>query len=136
MHGHDREVAPQRLPVRPVIERHPHAVLGAGEEQPPPHRILPHHPDEFRGGDPGDDLLPGAAVIRRAIDVRGAVLQLITVRGEVSGAGCVVRRFDAGDPCVRPEVPGRHVLPCLAAIASDVHEPVIGARPDQSLHAR
>ena len=93
----DREIEPQRLPVAAVIEAHPHAALGAGEEQPPANGILSHTADEFVRRQAGVDAGPRGAVVRCPPDVRRHVLELIAVGRDVRGSRRVVRGLDRRD---------------------------------------
>src|SRR5439155_1117683 len=62
VHRHDREVESERLPVRPVIERHPHAPLAAREQQAAACRVFAHHTHQLGRGDALHDPGPGAPV--------------------------------------------------------------------------
>ena len=137
MHGevgdrHRRQVLLQRLPVGPVVEGHVHPELGARVQQPRPDRVLPHHPhrvsrrDAPRAvGDPG----PVGPPVLRLVDVGVPVVHPVAVGGDVRLAGLVGRGGDHVDGGVGGQARGRHVLPGLAAVAGQVHEPVVRARP-------
>ena len=81
------------------------------------------------------DLLPGLSIIGSLVDPRVAIVDLMTIDGEIRSARVVTRSFDIAD-----RSPGQHVRnvlrdvsPVLPAIAGDLHETIVGARPN---HAR
>src|SRR5439155_478390 len=63
-----------------------------------------------------------------------AIVHLVEIHCKVSCAGIETRGFDIGDstPLGQSGDVGGHVGPALAAIARNLHQAVIGARPDDS----
>ena len=86
VHRDDRQVAAQRLPVGAIVERHPHPVLGAREQEAAPYRVFPHDAHELRRGDPAHRLPPRLAVVAGPVDVGRPVLELVAVGRQVGGA--------------------------------------------------
>ena len=84
-------------------------------------------------GMPVDDRRPRLAVIGRLPEVRLEVVLLIPVGRDVRGAGIEVRRLDhrgARELAIRRR---RDVRPSSAAVARDVNQPVVAARPTAAL---
>src|SRR2546428_450310 len=67
--------------------------------------------------------------------VPGGLLAPPRERGQVGGGGVVRRRLDQADrpPLGDPLDVRRDVRPVGAAVARDVHQPVVAADPDESL---
>ena len=128
---HDREVEPERLPVPAIVEAHPHAALGTGEEQSLSNGILAHAADEFSRRQSGVDPRPGGAVVRCPPDVGCHVLQLIAIGGDVGRSWRVVRGFDRGHAGEVAELLRRDAGPRHAGIAGDVQQAIVRAHPDQ-----
>ena len=131
-----RQVGLQGQPARAVVERYVQPALGPRIDQPATHRVLGHHVDERQGG-AGEcigDALPRLAVVRRLVDVRREVVQLVQVHREIGGPGVEVRRLDVGDLAPRRQLGevARHIRPLPAAVACDVHQAVVRARPDDA----
>ena len=80
------------------------------------------------------DRLPGLAVILRFVNKWIAIVYLMEIDGKVSCAGVVARRFDVAHCSPRRQVGNvlRDVSPCLATIACQLHDSIIGACPDQT----
>ena len=134
-HGRGGQVLLQRLPAVPRVERDVDCVLGAGVEHPGPLRVLHHDLGvaQHAGRNAVGDLVPGFAVVAGSVQVRVADVHLVAVGGDVGGRRVVAGRGDAahGNPLGQPRHVGRHVGPGVAPVSGDMHEPVVGARPDQ-----
>ena len=80
------------------------------------------------------DQLPGLAVIRRLVNPRVAVVDLMAIDGDVRCARVVAGRFDIADCAPRQHVGDilRQVRPRLTAVASDLHLAIVCARPNCS----
>jgi hypothetical protein len=86
----------QRLPALAVVERHEHARLGAGVEQPAPLGVLAHDVDETAARNPraiGGPVLPASRSGRRTASGRRAG----GARRRVAGVGVEVRRLERRD---------------------------------------
>ena len=129
----DGQVELQGLPARAVVERHVHPELGTGEQQPAARGILAHHAHEMRLGNPGHDLLPGAAVIARLVHVGPEVVELVARRRHIGRRRVLRRWFHGAHQTPLGQLLGRDVLPRLPAVTRHLHEAVVGAGPD---HAR
>ena len=78
--------------------------------------------------------LPGLTKVGCFVDPRVAIVLLMAIDSEVSGASVVARSFDVADRALRQHIgniPG-NVRPGLAAIASDLHLAIIRARPNRA----
>src|SRR5882762_160571 len=74
-HGSVRQVELQRVPVAPVIERHPHGTFRAGKEQAGQFRVFANR---VHGGvirDALGNLLPGPPAVVRAVDVSMQIIE-------------------------------------------------------------
>ena len=128
---HHRKIQLERLPARTVVEGDVKTRLRAGIEQSPPRRVFPDHAGERAARDPGVDLCPSLAVVRRLVEVRTEVIELVHRGGNVSGRLVVRRDVDRVDLDPLRNPPGGHVLPVPAAVACHMHEAVVGSRPDR-----
>ena len=131
----DGHVQLQRLPAAAVVERDVHAELAAGVEQPLAHRILSHDANEVVGRNAAavGEKRPRLAVIVRPVDVRTVVVRAIGGHREERAARVVGRRLDRVHQREPRHVVGRHVLPIRAVVARHLHEPVVGAGPEDAL---
>jgi hypothetical protein len=124
------QVERKRSPVIAVVHRQVEAVLRPRVEHAAAHRILPHNVRVVARRDAVDNLRPGAAEIVRPEYVRREVTEQRLLDGDVRGAGIEHGRVDLADA---PEV--GHVFRCdvrprFAAVAGDMYESIVGARPD------
>ena len=126
----DRQVARQPLPRAAVVERHPDLRLGAAVEQPAAVRILADHPGELAIRQAVGDALPRASVVARLEQIRARVIELVASGGDVAGGRVVRRRLEDADQRPFGQVRRRHRLPCPAAVAREMDEAVVGARPE------
>ncbi len=126
---HDRQVAAQALPRAAVVERDPHAAFGARVEQTAPVRILADRARDLSGRDAVGDALPRPAVVVGLEQVGMRIGELVAGRRHVAGGRVVRRRLDHADQRPLGQVGRRHPFPRPAAIAREVHEAVVGARP-------
>ena len=130
VYWHRRQVALHGLPVGAVVERDIRATFGARVEQAAPHRILADHARELVSGDAAHDLGPGRTEIRGPVQQRLEVVELEAIGGHVRRALLVVRRLHDRDAREVADPRWRHVLPRPAAVARDLHVPVVGAHPE------
>src|SRR6476469_2122505 len=86
VYRHCRQVAPERLPVTPIVEAEPHAALGAYVQEPPSCRVLAYNMRELVPRDAGVDLRPRGAVVGGLEKIRLVVVHQLTVAGEVRSA--------------------------------------------------
>src|SRR6185436_9737495 len=77
------------------------------------------------------DFPPGAAVVVCLVDVGRAIVELISLRGEVSSPSLVRRRVDETDAAERRQAGWRDVFPALAAVSGDVCETIVRPGPDR-----
>src|SRR6266498_805961 len=75
----DGQVAPERLPRRAVVERHPHSALGPRVEKSGALGIFAKHPRELRRRNSIRDLSPSRAVVRGLEQIRLHVVELVTI---------------------------------------------------------
>ena len=132
-HGHDRQVATKRDPVRAAIPRDPQSQLAAEVQEVVPVRILTNDMAPAGGlRQITNDRLPGATEVGRHEHVRRVVIVLVMIRHDVRGARRVARRLDRRNPRVRREA--RHVpedvRPRLPTVARDLDVPIVRADPD------
>ena len=132
-----RQPGLQRRPMLAVVEREVQAVFHAEIEEPFSNRILA---DAVRVTvnalrQIAGNRLPGAAIIRRLVNERIAVVHLVQVHGDVRRAVVVARRFDIGDSSPRRQVGDvrGHVRPSCAGIARDLNLTVVRPGPDHPL---
>src|SRR5512140_3735020 len=83
-----------------------------------------------------DDLRPGLAVIARLVDVRLAVIELITLRCYIGRAGRIGRRVDDAYPRERRKIGRRDVCPGLPTVTGNEDESIIRASPYSHAVAR
>src|SRR5690348_7779864 len=90
---------------------------------------------EHAAWNPVSDRGPRLAVIFRFVDERIAIVHLVKIDGDVSGAGFVTRRFDVADRSPRWQARNvlRDVGPILTTVTRQLHQSVVSAHPDQSL---
>ena len=135
--GDPGELAVERLPRRPVVERDVGRGLRSGVQQARPHRIREDHAREVVRGNSTGDPRPGHSVVAGLEEVGGAILQAVAMRGQVDGAGVVGGRVDRRDRGPTAELRGSDLLPARPVVARDVHAAVVTARPEHAgLRAR
>src|ERR1044072_9451551 len=78
---------------------------------------------------------PRLTVIAGLVNKRLAVVHLMEINRDVSGAGVVTRRFNVADraPCGQIWNVLRYVCPALAVVARQLNEAIIRASTDQAL---
>ncbi len=89
VHRRHRQVGPQGLPLRAIVERHEDPLLGAEEQQTLADLVFTNRARKVVAGNAGDDLRPALAVVGRLVDVRRAVTALVAIAGQVGGTGRV-----------------------------------------------
>ncbi len=132
VNGCSGQIEFQRLPVRTIVEGNVDAVFRAGIEQAFALWIFADSVDITVVGHAGDDFRPGLAVVGCFENVRAKVIELVAIDGDVGGACRVWRGFDDADEAPFPKFFRSDVCPVIAAVARDVHEPVVAAGPDEA----
>ena len=127
-----RQVELQRLPPRAVVERHVDAGFRPRVQQSAPNGILPDAPRVGARRDASVDRGPCLTVVRRPPEIRLEVVLLITVGRQIGRARIEMPGLDHGRPRELPEALRRDVRPVRAAIARDVHHPIVTARPEHA----
>jgi hypothetical protein len=130
-HRDHRQVQRQRLPGIAVVVRDVHALLRAGVEHALLVRILAHRVHVVILTDAVRDLRPRRAVVACAEDVWVAIVEQGTLHRRESGAGVERRGVDDADAAKVRHVLRRDVRPRRAAVAGDVNQSVVRARPDR-----
>ena len=137
VHRGDREVRAPATPRRAVVERDVEPGLGAGVEHAGAVRVGPDHAGVVVGRDRevarAGDRLPALAVVGGPVQVGGGIVELVAGGGEVEAARIVRRGLDGADERPLGEVRRRHVAPAPPPVAAQVHQAVVGPRPQ---HAR
>lgn len=111
-------------------------MLGAGVEEPLPHRILPEDPNEVAVRQARVDARPRLAVIGRLPGVGRPVVELVAKAGHVGGTRRMRRRMDVAHGRVFFEVRRRHLCPRLPVVADEMDAAVVRAGPDRSCLVR
>ena len=124
-----RHVQAQRLPIVAIVEADEDGQFGGGEQQALAHRVFADRIDRAVG-QAAHRLCPRGAAIVGAIDVR---LQVVQAKAIDSGVRRVVVEVRSVE--LRHLTPGSHglrgdVFPRLAAIAREVDQAIVGARPE------
>ena len=96
-HRSDGKIQLQRLPVVALVEGDFDAKLGAGVEELLLLRVFAHCQDELGRFEPRRDGIPALAIVARAIDIGGAVIEAMPLDRGVGDGGIEVRGFDEGD---------------------------------------
>jgi hypothetical protein len=118
----DRQIQLKRRPVFAAVPRDKDAALGAGKQQVFAHVIFAHDARERVGGNAVVDLRPRRAVVGGLVETGRVIVELVSRGGDVGRALIERRHFDRVDQTLR-EALGRHVLPCGAAVARQLHKP-------------
>ncbi len=126
------------LELRPALARvgrDPQPELGPAEEQARLHRVfLDDLGVAAHALLRADDARPALAEVRRAIDPRRHVAEGVAVESRIGGGRVEAARLDPAHPGSRRQIPPRgEVAPVLAAVARELHAPVVGAHPDEAL---
>ncbi len=134
MDGDGRQVEAQRVPGGAVVGREGDAVLGAQEEPAALRGVLAHGVQEEVRRQLAVEALPGASEVAGLPQVGAQVVEAVGVDDDVGGAGVEMGRFDADDraPLRQAVHAAGDVGPGLAAVAGDVHQAVVRARPDET----
>ncbi len=96
-HGGGRQVVLKRTPVRAIIERGPHAMLGGGIQQAGLHRIGAHCVHRASSGRPALMEVPGFAAVVSAIDVWMQIVDPHAIYSHVGRVVIEARRVDLRD---------------------------------------
>ena len=130
VHRDDRQVAAQSLPAGSVVEAQPRAALSPGVQQTRPLGILANDAHELSRRDAVGDELPRRPVVGRPVDVRAQVVHLIMIGRDIRRSGVEVRRLDDRNAAPFGKSRRSHIGPRLSGISRDVHQTVVGPRPD------
>ena len=132
LHRRYRQIQLQRPPIVSVIVRDVNAELGPGKEHPFLLRIFTHRSHKRRSVNALGDHLPRLAVVPRSINVRSLIVEPVRVHRRIRFARIEVGSFDQRDSApIRDSLWG-HIFPALPAIACQVNQTGIAARPDHS----
>src|SRR6266566_6042628 len=129
-HGRVRQIELQRLPIVSIVEGNIDGTFRSREEQALAHRIFAHHVARSAIGNPFCDFRPRFSEIARAVNVRAQIIKPERIDRGIRRARVEVRRFDNGNFAPRLQSRRRHVLPGFSAVARDVNQSVVRARPD------
>ena len=119
-----------------VVERHVHARLGAGVQQPRAVGIGADGLHVRLGRYPRIGAGPMRASVAGAIDVGREVIEAVTVHRGIRDRRIERRRFEQTDSAPGWQALGRDVLPVLAAVRGAVNQAVVRADPDEPRRAR
>ena len=136
VHRHDREVAPHRMPVVSVVERHVDAGLGSNVQQTRTLVVLADAAGEVVIPEVAGDGLPGCPVVRGLEQERPVVVELVPRRGQIRRRRVVRRHLYHVHPRPLLQIEGSDILPVLAAVLRYMYKPVVRARPEDSLLMR
>ncbi len=129
-HGRHRQVELQRLPLRAVVVRDVHPLLGGGVKHAAARVVFADGVDEDVGGDAFDDERPRLAAVVRAVDVRLRVVEAVAVDGGIRRLRVEVRSVDDADLRPRREGGRRDVRPVRPFVLRPPDLPVVGAGPE------
>src|SRR5712664_2054568 len=130
-HGRVRQIQLQRLPIATIVEGNVHGAFGTGVEQTFSRGIFAHHVAGAAIGNSLGNFRPRFSEIARAVNVRAQIVEPERIDRRVRRAGVEVRSFDDGNFAPRLQLRRRYVLPRFSAVARDVNQPVVRARPDR-----
>src|SRR6202030_4265923 len=105
------------LPVVALVEGDFDAKLGACVEELLLLRVFAYCQHELGCFQPRRDGVPALAVVARAIDIGGTVIEAMPLDRGVGDGGIEVRWFDEGNLAPRLNARRRHPGPALAAVA-------------------
>src|SRR5229473_3055056 len=105
--------------------------LGAGEEQALSHRIFANRIDRGVVRETRYDLLPTLPAVAGAINVWFEIIETDPVDCGECSRRVVMGGLDHRDLAPRGQVGRRDVAPILPAVPGEVHQPIVGAGPDQ-----
>ena len=126
-----RKIELHRLPIRAVVKRNVNTRFSSRIQQAALVWILANHAGERGVGNTVGDLLPGLA---RFVKIRLVIVVLVHRRGHVRGARFERRSLQRIDlnPFRHDVFRGRHVRPVFAAVAGDIHQAIVRARPNRA----
>src|SRR5580704_3552239 len=131
-----RQARLKGLPILSVVERNVERVFRAQVQQTFAHGIFSNamRITQHAMWNSVCDRCPRLAVIRRLVNERIAIVHLMAVYGDISGPGIVVRSFNVAYRAPFQKVGNilRDISPDFSAVARDLHQPIIGARPDRA----
>ena len=140
MDGSIGQVVLERQPVFPIIERDIDRVLGAQVKEPPADRVLvnPMAVAEDALGNSRGQRDPGIPIIGRLVDERVAAVHLVEIDGEVGRSRIIAGWLNVahGPPSRKTGNVFRDVCPGLSAVAGELDEAVVRARPDAAFLQR
>src|SRR5205823_6409696 len=105
-----------------VVEAHVDRLLRSAEEQSAAQRVFPDDVDDAAARQAADDLLPGAAAIASAQDVRAQIVEAQRVDRGVGRPRLEVARLEDAHFCPGNELLRRHLLPGLSPVARAVDQ--------------
>ena len=120
------------MPVRAAVERRPHAALRARVQQRRVLRIFAHAAHELIRREIRRQRTPCRAEVVGGEDVRPVVAAHVVIDGDERGPRRRMSRLDRVHAAPFRHRRRRHVLPRCAAVARELHEPVVGTDPDRT----
>src|SRR6476620_7732544 len=130
VHGRRGHVETQGLPRATLVAGEENAKFGAGKEQTSPDWIFTDDADISAFRNAGIDAGPTLAEIVGAIDVRAEVIEAMAIDRGVSCTGVKVRSINDADLAPVRKTLWRDVAPVLAAVAGELDQSAVRARPD------
>src|SRR5580704_1670190 len=121
----------ERLPVRTVVEGNVDARFGAGEKQIVARWVNTDSVHIVSGREAVHQRGPGLTEVGGFEDVRSEVVLLVAFDGDVGGAGFGGGGFDHAYRAPIGHGFWRDVFPMLTGVASNVHQAVVSACPDE-----
>ena len=128
-----RHVVFETLPRRAGIEGHPDALLGSEKNEIAIPNVGANRAGPLVLRQPVRNRGPAFPEVVRNEDVRSAVARVMRVVDSVRRPIAKRRRCDGCIPADTRSVRRRNVLPVLAAVTRQLHEPIVGTDPDLSL---
>ncbi len=122
-------VEAQGLPIVAIVEADEDGELGGGEEEAFAQRVFADCIDGSIG-QAANGFLPGGAAIVGAIDVGLEIVEAEAIDGGVDGVVIEVRGVELGHLAPGSDGGRGDVFPGLAAVAREVDEAIVGARPE------
>lgn len=135
-HRDGRELAAQRLPALAGVARDHEPLLGAEVEQVRALGVLAQDDQVGVRRQRAGERRPGLAVVGGLVEVRPNVVEAVGVDHHIGGPRRPARGLDALDRGPLGRSGRGHFLPGRAVVASDVHQSVVGPRPDLALGER
>ena len=129
-HRGRRQIQPQRLPLRAVIERHINALFRSREKQSFALGIFAHGVHRLARRDSVHNFCPRFAVVLRSENVRPQIVESQRVHCGVSGVRIEMSRFNQRNFLPGRDTWRRYAAPGFSAVGGQMNQPIIGSTPD------